>query len=254
MNRVTTPARRQLLLAAAAFTLAAPAFAWSFGGETVQGSGTISKQARQVAHFSGVALSVPGQVELHIGSGEGVTIEADNNLLPLIETSVDGDGTLRIRPTRDNLNLRPHTLHITVNARDIDHLKLGGSGSIDADAIHARNFKASLGGSGSISVRSVDGDSMEAGVAGSGKLSVGGGSVGSAHLKIAGSGDVDIGKLKANEVSLKVAGSGDSRVWAVKSLDVTIAGSGDVEYYGDPRVSRTVMGSGEINRVAAAPR
>ena len=254
MKRIDTPARRQLLLAAAALTLAAPAFAWNFSSETVQGSGTISKQARQVAHFSGVALSVPGQVELHIGSAEGVSIETDNNLLPLIETSVDSDGTLRIQPVRDGLNLRPHTLHITVNARDIDHLKLGGSGSIDADAVRARNFKASLGGSGSISVRSVDGDSLEASVAGSGKLSVGGGSVAAAHLSIAGSGDVDIGKVKANDVSVKVAGSGDSRVWAVKSLDVTVAGSGEVQYYGDPRVSRSVLGSGEINRLAAAPR
>jgi hypothetical protein len=253
MNRISTPARRQLLVAAATFALAAPAFAWSYGSDTVQGSGNISKQARQVAHFNGVALSVPGNVELHIGTGEGVTIEADDNLLPLIETSVD-NGTLRIRPTRENLNLRAHTLHITVNARDIDHLSVGGSGSIDSDAVHARNFKASLGGSGSINVRGVDGDRMDISVAGSGKMSAGGGAVSMAHLHIAGSGNVDIGKVKAGDVSVKVAGSGDSRVWAAKSLDVTIAGSGSVDYYGDAKVSRTVMGSGDINRLSGAPR
>ncbi|MGZ5202797.1 MAG: head GIN domain-containing protein [Telluria sp.] len=253
MNRLTTPARRQLLVAAAAFALAAPAFAWNFGGDSVQGSGTISKQARQVAHFSGVELSVPGKVELHIGSGEGVTIEADDNLLPLIETTVD-NGTLRIRPARDNLHLRAHTLHITVNARDIDHLSVGGSGSIDSDAVHARNFKASLGGSGSIAVRAVDGDNMEVSVAGSGKMSAGGGAVNMARLSIAGSGNVDIGKVKAGDVSVKVAGSGDSRVWAAKTLDVTIAGSGNVDYYGDARVSRTVLGSGDINHLGGAAR
>jgi hypothetical protein len=253
MNRISTPARRQLLVAAAAFALAAPAFAWSFGSETVQGSGTISKQARQVAHFNGVALSVPAKVELHIGSGEGVTIEADDNLLPLIETSVD-NGTLKIRPTRENLNLRAHTLHITVNARDIDHLSVGGSGSIDSDAVHARNFRASLGGSGSISVRAVDGDSIDVNVAGSGKMSAGGGAVNSANLHIAGSGNVDIGKIKAGDVNVNVAGSGDSRVWAAKTLDVSIAGSGNVDYYGDAKVSRSVMGSGDINRLGGAPR
>jgi hypothetical protein len=253
MDRLTTPARRHLLAAAAALALCAPAFAWTYSGDTVQGSGTIGKQARQVAHFSGVALSVPGKVELHIGSGEGVTIEADDNLLPLIETSVE-NGTLRSRPARENLNLRAHTLHITVNAREIDHLSVAGSGSIDSDAVRARSFKASLGGSGSISVRAVDGDSMDISVAGSGKLSAGGGTVNMAHLSIAGSGDVDIGKVKAGEVRVKVAGSGDSRVWAAKTLDVTIAGSGSVGYYGDAQVSRTVMGSGDINRLASAPR
>lgn len=252
MNPIT-PARRQLLVGAAVFALAAPAFAWGFGGDTVQGSGNISKQARQVAHFNGVALAVPGNVELHIGSAEGVTIEADDNLLPLIETSVD-NGILRIKPTQKNMNLRPHTLHITVNARDIDNLSVGGSGSIDSDALHARNFKASLGGSGSISVRALDGDSMDISVAGSGRMTAGGGAVNNARLNIAGSGNVDIGKVKAGDVSVKVAGSGDSRVWAAKTLDVTIAGSGGVEYYGDARVSRTVMGSGDINRLAGAPR
>jgi hypothetical protein len=253
MKPISTPVHRQLLAAAATFALAAPAFAWSFGGETVQGSGNISKQARQVAHFNGVALSVPGKVELHIGSGEGVTVEADDNLQALIETSVE-NGTLEIRPSRKNLNLRAHTLHITVNAKDIDHLSVGGSGSIDADAVHARNFRAALGGSGSISVRAVDGDSMDVNVAGSGKMSAGGGAVNSAKLHIAGSGNVDIARVKADDVSVKVAGSGDSRVWAARTLDVSIAGSGSVDYYGDARVSRTVMGSGDINRVGGTPR
>jgi hypothetical protein len=253
MHKNIIPARRQLL-AAAVFALAAPAFAWNFGlGESVQGSGKIRSEARKADHFSGLEVSVPGEVELRVGTGEGVSIETDDNILPLIETRVE-NGTLEIRPARDNLNLRAHTMRITVNAREIDHLSLAGSGSITADTLRARSFKASLAGSGSIKARAIEGDNLAIKVAGSGDLSVGGGNVKDMKISIAGSGDVDVGKLKAVDVRVKTAGSGNSTVWASGSLDVSVAGSGDVNYYGDARVSRSVMGSGDVRRLGGAPR
>lgn len=253
MNK-NTPARRQLLAAAAAFALAAPAFAWDFSfGESVQGSGKIRTEARKADHFSGIAVSVPGNVELRVGSGEGVSVESDDNILPLIETKVE-NGTLQIRPARDNLNLHAHTMRITVNAREIDHLSLAGSGSISADTLRARSFKASLAGSGSIKARAIEGDSLAIKLAGSGDLAVGGGNVKDMKISIAGSGDVDVGKLKAADVRVNTTGSGNSTVWASSSLDVSVAGSGDVNYYGDARVSRSVMGSGDVTRLGGAPR
>lgn len=253
MNHAFT--RRQLLLAASTLALAAPAFAFGFGfgHETVKGSGHVSKQARQVAHFTGLALSVPGDVELHTGTAEGVSIEADDNLLPLIETVVE-NGTLKIRPVHDNMQLRPHTLHITVNAREIDQLKLGGSGSINADDLRARKLEMSLGGSGSIKARSLQADEVEVHVAGSGDLSAAGGTAGRLEVKLAGSGDVNLGKVKAGDVKVQGAGSGNTTVWAVNTLSAKLAGSGDVDYYGDPRVTRTVVGSSDVRRAGPAPR
>jgi hypothetical protein len=255
MTALSTPLRRQILLAAGALALAAPltASAWSIGGETVQGSGNISKQARQVTHFSGIALGLPGKVELHVGNSEGVSIETDDNILPLVETVVEND-TLHIRPLRENLNLRTHTLRITVNARDIDHLSLGGSGSIQADALHARKLKVALGGSGSIGAASIDGDELAVRVAGSGSMSAGGGAVSRVSVSMAGSGNVDLAKMKAGDADVNVAGSGNTTLWAQNALSVKTVGSGDVSYYGDPKISRQVVGSGEVRRAGAAPR
>lgn len=253
MSHASTAARRKLLLTAAAFTLATPAFAWSFGGETVNGSGKVRTEARQVGHFTGIEVSVPGDVELRLGASEGVSIESDDNILPLIETRVDGR-TLEIRTARRNLNLHPHTLRITVNAKEIDHINLAGSGSISADALRARNFKASVAGSGSIKARAIDGDNLSISIAGSGDMTADGGSMRQVKISIAGSGDVDIGKLKASEVKVNTSGSGNSTVWASSALDVSVAGSGDVNYYGEPRISRSVMGSGDVKHLGAAPR
>ncbi|TFW31591.1 head GIN domain-containing protein [Massilia horti] len=256
MNNTFTQRRRSLLLAACAVALAAPvpqALAFSFWGEKVQGSGRVITQAREVGHFQGLSLDVPGNVELRIGNSESVTVETDDNLQPLVETVVE-DGMLKIRPSRRNLNLNTRTLRIVVQARTIDRLNVAGSGSVSADALRAPKLDLHIGGSGNISVKGVDTDALVINLGGSGALVTGSGNARQVSVKIAGSGNVDVGRVKAEDVSVKVAGSGDTTAWATKTLAVKIAGSGDIKYYGDPALSRSVAGSGDVKRLGDAPR
>ena len=232
--------------------VAAP-FDWIGGGEQVKGSGTIKKQSRELGHFTGISLSVPGNLELKIGSGENITIETDDNILPMIETVVE-NGILKIRPTKRNANFSTRTMRLTVNAKDINRLSLGGSGAIESDALRADKIQLDLGGSGSINLKGIEAQAVSLSVGGSGNLKSAGGTTGSLSVSIGGSGDVDFGKVKARDASVSVAGSGEATVWASTDLSVTIAGSGDVNYYGDPKVSRSVVGSGDIKRVGTAPR
>jgi hypothetical protein len=249
--------RRSLVLAACMLAAAAPlqpARAWSFNtGEQVQGSGHVTKQARTVGHFTGLALAVPGNVELRIGNSESVTVETDDNLQALVETEVE-NGTLRIRPARRNVSLRTHTLKIVVQAREIERVSLAGSGSIEADALRAPRLQFDIGGSGSIDVKRIEAGTVAVAVGGSGDLKAGGGAARQLSVSIAGSGNAELGQVKADSASVKVAGSGEATVWATGALSMSIAGSGDVSYYGDPTVSKSVLGSGEVRRLGAAPR
>jgi hypothetical protein len=255
MTRLSTTSRRRLLLAAGALALAAPlaASAYSFGGDTVHGNGKTTRQVRQVPAFTGVEMAVPGKVELHVGSGDGLTIETDDNVMPLVETRVE-NGVLRIRPVRDNLNLDPRSLRITVNARVIERLSVGGSGTIDADALRGRRLELNVGGSGAINAHSIEGDELSVDLGGSGNVTGGGGAVGKLRVSLAGSGEVKLGKVKAGAVHVNTAGSGETTVWAANKLDVSLVGSGGVQYYGDPQVSRSVIGSADVHRAGAAPR
>jgi hypothetical protein len=255
----TTLSRRRLLaacaLAAAATTMsAAPAFAidWGFGrGEQVQGNGNIKRQAREVGHFNGLALALPGQVEVRTGNSEGLTIETDDNLLPLIETVVE-DGTLKIR-SKHKVNIKTRSLKIVVQTRGLDRLALGGSGSIDADRVQGSRLQFDVGGSGSIRVGKAEGESLSVNLGGSGDLKVNEGGARSLSATIGGSGTVDMARVRLDKASVTVAGSGDATLWVRDSLDMSVAGSGDVNYYGDPRVSKTVVGSGGAHRLGGAP-
>jgi hypothetical protein len=261
---MTTPQnpRRRLLAACAlaAFALTAsavtvPALAgdWSWGSrETVQGNGNIKRQARQVTGFSGVALSLPGQVEIRSGGSEGLTIETDDNLLPLIETVVE-DGTLKIR-NKDKVNIKTRNLKIVVQARELDRLAMGGSGSIDADRVTGSRVRFDIGGSGSIKVRKAEGDTIDVNLGGSGDLKVAEGAARSLSASIGGSGTIDMAHVRVDKANVTLAGSGDATLWIRNSLNLTVAGSGDVNYYGDPQVSKSVVGSGNARRLGAAPR
>ncbi len=253
----TSGGRRAIVLggALACVVAAAPVAAappdW-LGAGTVNGSGAVRTQTRAVAHFDALALSLPGTVELRLGDQESVTIETDGNLLPLIETVVE-NGTLKIRPEKRRAMLAPTVLKIVVQAKSVQRLSVGGSGSIRAAELRAPKLQFEVGGSGSIDIRQLRSEAVAVSIGGSGDFTAAG-STEQLTLAIGGSGNVAAGKLNARAVHASIGGSGQAVVWARQSLEASIAGSGGIDYYGDPQVSRSVLGSGQVKRLGAAPR
>jgi hypothetical protein len=245
---MSTSTNRRLALVVFAAALATGAA----HAETVQGSGRIAKDNRPLAHFGALALSLPVQVEVRLGDSESVVVEADDNLLPLIETSVE-KGALRIRGVRDNLELKAHALHIVVNAKQVERMSLGGSGSIKAEVLRAPQLQFTIGGSGSIDVGRAECESASVSLGGSGSLKIAG-KAKTLNIKTGGSGEVVAGALQASDVTVSTAGSGQSTVWAQDTLRISSAGSGDVRYYGDPKVTTSSAGSGQVKRLGPAPR
>ena len=247
-----------LLLAASVFALLAPAapgmaspMDW-IAGSSVKGSGKLQKQVREVGNFNGVALNVPGTVELRIGNTEGVTIETDDNILPLIETAVE-NGTLRIRPARRSSNLHPTALTIVVHARQVERVSVGGSGTINADGLRGDKLRFDVGGSGSINAGKLDARSVSVAIGGSGNFKAGGRTE-QLSASIGGSGNIAAGRLAANNVQVSIGGSGEAEVWARDNLAISIGGSGEVSYYGDPQISKSMQRSNSIRRLGSSPQ
>ena len=61
----------------------------SFGGaNAVVGSGKVVSETREVSGFTSVSVSGSGQAQITVGDSDSLVIEAEDNILPLIETSV----------------------------------------------------------------------------------------------------------------------------------------------------------------------
>ncbi|AKU21734.1 DUF2807 domain-containing protein [Massilia sp. MB5] len=251
-------AARGIVLAAGLLAAAAPlsqAVAgpgnW-FRGERVQGSGKIVKQSREPGHFSGVGLGIGGNVEVRVGNSESVTIETDENILPLIETVVE-NGTLKIRPMKKDTSFDTRNLRIVVQARALEKVSVGGSGNVEVNGMRGERLQFDVGGSGNINVRGLEGASVAVSLGGSGSLKASG-TAENLNVSIGGSGKVALGQLQARNVVVSIGGSGEATVWAKESLNTSVAGSGDVSYYGDPRVNKNVTGSGSVRRAGGAPQ
>jgi hypothetical protein len=198
---------------------------------SLTGSGRSITQDRAVTGYSGIALSLPAQVEVVQGAAEGVRITADDNVMPEIESVVEGN-VLQLRYRRRFDSVVNAHIRITVNAKALQSLAVAGAGGIRAPALDARRLAVSVAGSGDVKV---------------------GGRAEALEANLTGSGNLDAGKLDTQRTRVSIAGSGAAVVWARQALTVNVAGSGDIRYYGDPAIARSIVGLGSVRRLGAAP-
>lgn len=234
-----------VLLLAAALLAPAPAEAATVG------SGTIATEVRSVSDFEAIAVSGAMSLEVRQTGKESVTVTADDNLLPLIETVVE-DGragrTLTIRTRRGESYRSRQPVKVVVEVARLTSLAMSGSGDTRVDTLKTPRLRAALSGSGDLRLTGLSTEEFDVGVSGSSDVQAAG-QAARVKLRIAGSGDAKLGELTADEVSVSIAGSGDATVHADKALSVKIAGSGDVRYRGAVvDVRSKVAGSGSVRK------
>ncbi len=219
----------------------------SCGWRSVRGNGNITTSSRSEGSFKSVKAAGSYDVYFSQGNENEIRIEADENIMKYIITTVE-NGVLRIK-TRSGINLRPsQDIKVYVKAPKFEEVSLAGSGNMIAEGkiISTGKIKLSIAGSGDIKIAEVDAPRVEVHIAGSGKAQ-GGGTTRDVEIHVAGSGDVEMKELKAENAEVHIAGSGNVWIYASMKLDVRVAGGGDIHYYGNPSdVKSKMAGSGNL--------
>ena len=230
----------------------------------VNGSGTVSTEAREVNNFDAISLENMGNVYITVGNTEKLTIEAEDNLLPLLTSEVE-NGTLKLDVVRGrNINpTKPITYNVTV--RDLKNITLAGSGNIYSAPLEAGQMTVMLAGSGNINLEELTSKGLNVTIAGSGNIHVDDITTESVDATISGSGDIRIageapkqelgvfgsgsylaGNLQTETMDIDIAGSGSVTVWVTEHLNAIVNGSGNISYYGRPTIDHTDNGSGTL--------
>ena len=214
----------------------------------ISGNGQLGTETRSVDRADKIGLSGSFNVEITQGATTAVKIEADDNLLPYIETIEEG-GVLHIRPRRHYSLSSDHNITIYITTPKLEQVHIAGTGSVVGKSKFTEGDKLSLkiSGSGDITL-DVNTPEITASISGSGDMHLSG-ETEKQTIKIAGQGDYMAEELKSEDTKLNIAGSGDIRVFADNKLDVSIAGSGTVLYKGSATVKQHVAGSGEIRKL-----
>ena len=213
-------------------------------GSAVQGSGQVIEEVRAVAGFSGLVVNGPVDVQLKVSSAERVTVRADDNIAPLIETRIE-DGKLVVGTTRGASFRTRSPLRVTVEFTALSSVAINGSGDVRADRLRTKLLDVTIRGSGDVAIDSIDSDTVALLIVGSGDFTAAGRAA-NLGVSVSGSGDVNTENLEARDVGIRISGSGDAKVHATETLQVTIAGSGDVRYRGQPKVTKKISGSGDV--------
>ena len=214
----------------------------------IRGSGRVVSENRDVKDFQSVSLGGSGDLIITQGSGEALKIEAEDNILPLIESEVRG-GTLYIGFKPNTGPISPtQPIKYYLDVKNLNGIDLSGSGSVQADTLKTNNISITCSGSGNIIVKNLTADTLKYNLSGSGSTSLGG-IVGSQSDQISGSGSYQAGDLNSQQATAIITGSGNMTIWANDSLNIMISGSGDVNYYGKPILSQSISGSGKISNL-----
>lgn len=211
----------------------------------VVGSGSMTVETRPLGDFRIIDLAIPGEMKVVLGDTQSISIEAEDNILPLIETKVSGAkltvGTLPgkvIQPTKP--------IKYVVTAKMVDQLTTSSLGSISAPPLEVKRFKAEIDSTGSIELQNLNADSLQVVINSVGDIKILGGGVQQQTIDISSTGNYLAPDLKSNTARVTIDSSGDVVLWVTNKLDVVINSSGSVRYYGDPKVKSEINSSGSI--------
>lgn len=196
------------------------------GGELLGTSGNVLTEERGVEGITAVSLRGFGTVIIEQGEGESLTVTADENYMPYVQTAVR-NGTL-ILETKEGISFRePGNIVFRVTVEELNAVELAGAGSLNISNLNTDLLRVTLPGAGNITTS---------------------GRVREQVVELFGAGSYNGENLVSQEATVRSNGAGSIVVQVSEALDVAINGVGSVEYIGNPQVTQQINGVGQVKQ------
>ncbi len=213
------------------------------------GSGVVVTETQQVSGVQDIHLKGQGRIILRQGEAETLTVEAEDNVMSLIETEVRGDNlTLKFDTGLFRTVIPRKGIKYFLTLSSPRKVTISGSGSLDVNDIAVDQFTTRVNGSANGSIQNINADKLISDINGSGKFLITG-SVFEQSVEISGTGNYRAKDLISEIAGVEISGSGKAEINVRQELDVQISGSGEILYHGNPRISQRISGSGKISEV-----
>ncbi|MGH9931745.1 MAG: GIN domain-containing protein [Pyrinomonadaceae bacterium] len=134
--------------------------------DEVAGSGKLKKETRNVGSFTSISTEGAFDIEVVCQRLQGLDIEGDDNILPLVSTEVTNN-VLHIRNLRGYSVSEPITLRISVP--DLEGIYSSGAGRIEVSGLKSEKFEIDANGAPTIRA-SGETKSLKIDASGAGKI------------------------------------------------------------------------------------
>jgi len=219
----------------------------NFVDRSIEGSGNMITENRDVRGFDRVNLAGFGEVTIEVGDEESLTVTTDDNIMPYVRTEVknntlvldfDEKGFVRNYNSTDGIKFK-------VVVKELSRVSISGAGSMTINELETENLQVDLSGAGTLKVNSLTADELVIHQSGAGTVVVSGKVIGQ-ELSHSGLGSFFAADLESETAIVEISGAGSATLWATESLDVDISGLGHVVYYGNPRILQRISGLGNL--------
>jgi hypothetical protein len=213
--------------------------------KTIRASNTLTSETREAAGFTAIDMRTVGRVVISQGGAESLDLRGPDNVVPLIQTSVQG-GVLVIE-MEDNIFVtemhESNVLTLTIGVKDLSALTVSGVGDVTMDGLAASRLKLDMSGAGRVALAGLSLGNLTLTLGGAGDVTLSG-EADSAAILIGGAGKIDAAGLKVQTADIDLSGLGDATLWVTGKLTGSISGAGNVDYYGDPATDLKTTGLG----------
>jgi hypothetical protein len=217
------------------------------GGPVTEGNGKLKKEDRVMNGFNKIHIEGVFNVTLIQSGEEALSVESDENLLPLVITKVH-DSILDIK-LKDNISIKnPKKINVRVHLKNVNNILMKGVGMLrSAGTLNLKELKLENEGVGAtaltLNVKKLDVKTESVGT-----LTLNGTAL-DVTINQNGVGLLKAAGLKANNLSLETKGIGASEVYAVYQMKIESEGLGSVSYKGDP-VKKSIRSKG-LGKISA---
>jgi hypothetical protein len=220
------------------------------GDDITEGSGQQAEEKRPAVAFHGLAVDHGIEVMIEDGPAGELTVEADDNLLPLVETKVE-NGVLRVRltgslKTSNAIRVKAAASELTdvsaICSSTVTVPKAGGDrvrvnthsgGRVTISELQGDEIDLSASSAGQVTAEHVDGKRLKVNVNSSGRVEAAG-TVDEQDVVASSSGNYDGGKLASRVARVQANSAGTAAVHAKEEVTGAASSSGSVRYVGNP--------------------
>lgn len=210
----------------------------------ITGNGKIAEENRSVQDFQRLRASGSFEIILQQGHESSLRLEADENLLPLIETYVN-QGTLNLSTAQPIL--RAERLRVYLQATEWQKIELSGATEISSDGpLKGESLDLEASGAAEIEME-VYVKKLRAQLSGASEVDLKG-KAETVSLQSSGAADWNAFDLETKRMSINCSGASELEVNVSEDLAIEASGASEIQYRGSPIISKSKMsGASTIN-------
>lgn len=212
-----------------------------------EGSGNIVTEKRNMGNFDGISVGGGFDVEVKIGPVAEVTVEADDNIIQYIETTVD-DGTLKIRTEEDH-NISDAHIKIYITMPVLTHIKAFASADITVRDVIKSSEKLSFSASSSASiVAEAIAPEIEADASSNASIRLTG-KTKNYFVEVSSGADVKTENLLSENTQVKASSGASAKVHASIALKASASSGANIRYLGEANAYKTVNSGAQVEKM-----